>query len=94
MKTQHGYGPLELAIEAGKDQVLDWVIDEKVNNQKDFPGLEIDAYDPTKLLHHSVNNPNTSSATLTKLLNYSWNKNKDVVLSCILDIFNRALLRK
>jgi hypothetical protein len=68
--TSHGYTPLELAIEAGKDRLLKWVIDEKVTNNKEYPGLEIDSCDSIQIMHHSVNNTNNNSATLLSLLEY------------------------
>lgn len=94
VKTQHGYGPLELSIEAGKGRIVKWVIEEKLNNNKDYSGLEIDLYDPILLMHHAVNNPNTSSETVSILLDYLWNKNSQAVIECFLDVLNRSILRK
>jgi uncharacterized protein len=94
VKTQHGYSPLELAIEAGKGRVLKWVIEENQINNKEYPGLEINSYDSMQLLHHAVNNPNTSSDTLITLLDYLWNKNSQDVIDCFLDVLNRSILRK
>jgi len=79
VKTRHGYGPLELAIEAGKDRVLKWVIDEKVNNNVEYPGLELDSYDSVQILHHAVNNPENNCTTLTALLEYIWNKDPNKI---------------
>lgn len=94
VKTRHGYGPLELAIEAGKDRVLKWVLEEKVTNNKEYPGLEIGSYDIIQIMHHSVNNPKNNCTTLLSLLDYVKNTWYDKLLEWFVDILNRALLRK
>ena len=94
VKTQHGYGPLELAIEAGKDRVLKWVIEEKLNNGVEYSGLELEKHDKIKLLHHSVNNPNNNWSTIKLLLEYTMNENRQSIIDWFMNILNRALLRK
>ena len=94
IRTQHGYGPLELAIEAGKDRVLKWVIEEKNNNGIEYPGMELSKHDKIKLLHHSVNNPNNNWSTIKLLLEHTLNEDRQSIIDGYLGILNRALLRK
>jgi len=74
--------------------VLKWVIEEKVNNNIDYPGLELEKHDKVKLLHHATNNPNNNCTTLKALLEYLMNGNREAVIESFLDILNRSLLRK
>ena len=94
VKTKWGYSPLELAVEVGKDRVLEWIINQKVIHNKQYPGLELDEYDKIKLLHHAVNNPDNNSNTLKKLLDYTAENYPGLIEEGFLSVFHRALLRK
>jgi ankyrin repeat protein len=92
--TNNGYCAFEYAIEDRKGRIIRWIIEEKLNNNKEYPGLEIDSFDSTKMLHIAVHNPNTPHKSLSHLLDYYWNKDPCLVTDWFLDVLNRAILKK
>lgn len=94
VKTPYGYSPLELAIEVGKYRMLDWIIDQKINHGKVYPGMDMDEYDKIKLLHHAVNNPDNNANTVKNLWKYIIDYHPSEIEVGIISVFHRALLRK
>ena len=92
-KTIYGYDALELAIAHGRERLVSWVIKEKLENSKEYPGFELSKHDSKILLHHAVNNPKNNYQNIKTVFDYMYNYKYEELKSWFSDCFLRALLR-
>ena len=71
-KNIHGYDALELAIAFGKSRLINWVIKEKIENNKEYPGFEISKHDSKVLLLHTVNNPKNYEENIKAIIDFMY----------------------
>ncbi|CAI2360287.1 unnamed protein product [Moneuplotes crassus] len=88
-----GYSAFELTIRRNQYNIIKWVIDEEVNNNNKYPGLDIQAYDKQKMLHHAVDCNENKEDVLELILEYIWSKESETIMRCFVDVLHRALLR-
>ena len=67
VKSRHGYSGLELIVGSGKDELLNWILNEKQKGIE-YPGLKISDHNLEVLLHHSTNSNNNTKWSVIKVL--------------------------